>query len=98
MNLDPDIEQTRSEVLIAAAFHLLTCSAAHGMSSAKCHALVRHLGALAERSDTDPLLARTCDELADVWHRMAEALDLRKQVQAAETQAGINAGHTVCLH
>lgn len=87
MNIDPDFAEARPATLMAAALHLLSCSAAHGMSSAKAHALVQHLSALAERADTDPLLARACDELADVWHRLGNELDARKQEDAAQRKA-----------
>ncbi|GAB2901818.1 hypothetical protein GCM10027046_33570 [Uliginosibacterium flavum] len=87
MNIDPDFAEARPAVLMASALHLLSCSAAHGISSAKARALVQHLSTLAERSDTDPLLARACDELADVWHRLGNELDARKQEDAAQRKA-----------
>lgn len=86
-NIDPDFAEARPAVLMAAALHLLSCSAAHGMSSAKARALVMHLTTLAGRADTDPLLARACDELADVWSRLGDELDARKQEAAAQRQA-----------
>jgi hypothetical protein len=98
MNIDPDFAQARPATLMAAALHLLTCSAAHGMSSAKAHALVQHLTTLAERPDTDPLLARACDELADVWHRLGSELEARQQEAAAQRKAlAEHSPHTV-LH
>jgi hypothetical protein len=74
MNIDADLAEARPAVLLAAILHLLTCSAAHGMTAAKCKALVLHLGALADRSDTDPLLSRVCEELAEVWLRLEHGL------------------------
>lgn len=87
MNIDPDFAEARPAVLMASALHLLSCSAAHGISSAKARALVQHLSTLAERSDTDPLLARACDELVDVWHRLGNELDARKQEDTAQRKA-----------
>lgn len=87
MNIDPDFAEARPAVLMAAALHLLSCSAAHGLSSAKARALVQHLSTLASRSDTDPLLARSCDELADVWSRLADELDVRRKQEAAQARA-----------
>lgn len=87
MNIDPDFAEARPAVLMAAALHLLSCSAAHGMSSAKARALVQHLTTLAERPDTDPLLARSCDELAEVWSRLGDKLDARRQEEAAKVRA-----------
>lgn len=75
---DTDLAQSRPAVLIAAALHLLSCSAAHGLSAAKCAALIRHLNLLAARADTDPLLARSCRELAGQWQMLAS------EVEAAE--------------
>lgn len=82
MNLDPDFAEARPAVLMAAALHILSCSAAHGMSSAKARALVQHLSTLAGRADTDPLLARACDELAEVWERLGKELETRRQQEA----------------
>lgn len=100
MNLDPDFAEARPAVLMAAALHLLSCSAAHGMSSAKAHALVQHLSTLAGRADTDPLLARACDELAEVWERLGKELEMRRH-QEAHMQAAVApepvSGHVV-LH
>ncbi|KAF7598400.1 MAG: hypothetical protein CGU28_12185 [Candidatus Dactylopiibacterium carminicum] len=87
MNVDPEIAEARPAVLLASALHLLTCSAAHGMSAAKSASLIQHLTALAERPDTDPLLARACDELADVWHRLNHELAHRQQAEAEQRQA-----------
>jgi hypothetical protein len=84
MYIDEDIAESRPAVLLASALHLLTCSAAHGMTAAKSKALVQHLSALADRADTDPLLARACDELADVWHRLSDELAQRKAFEAAQ--------------
>ena len=39
MDMDPDFAQTRSATLMAAALHLLSCSAAHGLTCAKAGAL-----------------------------------------------------------
>ncbi|MDQ7988455.1 MAG: hypothetical protein REI09_02370 [Candidatus Dactylopiibacterium sp.] len=85
--IDPDFAEARPAVLMAAALHLLSCSAAHGMSSAKARALVQHLTTLAGRPDTDPLLARACDELADVWNRLGDELDAQKREEAARRNA-----------
>lgn len=88
MNIDPEIAEARPAVLLASALHLLTCSAAHGLTRAKCEALVQHLAALAERPDTDPLLARACDELADAWHRFAAELAENRATAAPALPAG----------
>jgi hypothetical protein len=98
MDIDPDFAEARSSTLLAAALHLLSCSAAHGLSSAKARALVQHLATLAERTDTDPLLARTCDELADVWHRLGEKMDARQQEDAAQRRAQSERADHVVLH
>ncbi|MEN3113178.1 hypothetical protein ACFONG_15220 [Uliginosibacterium paludis] len=87
MNIDPDFAEASPAVLMAAALHLLSCSAAHGLSSAKARALVQHLSTLAGRPDTDPLLARSCDELAEVWTRLGEELEMRRQEEAAQARA-----------
>lgn len=98
MNLDPELSETRSAVLLAAALHLLSCSALHGVSRAKCQAMVRHLGELAERADTDPLLARTCDELADVWHRIADEVAAQQRQDAEAHNAMAERGNHAVLH
>lgn len=87
MSIDPEIAESRPAVLLASALHLLTCSAAHGISRAKCESLVQHLSALADKPDTDPLLARACDELADVWHRLAQELQQQAQGRAQVAQS-----------
>ena len=97
-NMDPDFAEARPAVLMAAALHLLSCSAAHGLSSAKARALVLHLSTLAERPDTDPLLARTCDELADVWHRLGNELEARKNEEAAQRKAIAERAQHAVLH
>lgn len=98
MNIDPDMAQASPAALLAAALHLLTCSAAHGLSQAKCRALVLQLTTLAERAGTDPLLARTCDELADVWYRLGEELEAHKQEQAAQSRAMAEKMQQTLLH
>ncbi|WP_417071006.1 hypothetical protein [Niveibacterium terrae] len=98
MDMDPDFAQTRSATLMAAALHLLSCSAAHGLSSAKAQALVKHLTALAERADTDPLLARTCEELAEVWQRLEAELEAHKREEAARLSAQLGFAPTPMLH
>ncbi len=87
MNIDPDFAEASPAVLMAAALHLLSCSAAHGLSSAKARARVQHLSTLAGRPDTDPLLARSCDELAEVWTRLGEELEMRRQEEAARARS-----------
>lgn len=77
MNMDPDLLEARSGTLLAAALHLLSCSALHGATPAKMRALILHLTELADRRDTDPLLARSCEQLAEAWGRaLAEAEDV----------------------
>ncbi|MDP5238344.1 hypothetical protein Q9Q94_02330 [Uliginosibacterium sp. 31-16] len=98
MNIDPDFAAARPATLMAAALHLLTCSAAHGMSSAKAQALVQHLTTLAGRPDTDPLLARACDELAEVWLRLGNELDARQQDEAAQRKALAERAQHAVLH
>lgn len=75
MNMDPDIAEARTGTLLAAALHLLSCSALHGATPAKMRALILHLGELAERSDTDPLLARSCEQLSQAWCRALAAAE-----------------------
>lgn len=88
MDIDPDFAEARPAVLMAAALHLLSCSAAHGVSVAKARALVQHLTTLAGRPDTDPLLARSCDELATVWERLAIQVEVRREEEARSAGAG----------
>lgn len=98
MDMDPDFAQTRSATLMAAALHLLSCSAAHGLSCAKASALVKHLTTLAERADTDPLLARTCEELADVWQRLGGELEAHKREEAVRQRAELGLAPAPMLH
>lgn len=92
MNMDPDIAEARTGTLLAAALHLLSCSALHGATPAKMRALILHLGELAERSDTDPLLARSCEQLSQAWCRaLAVAEEGRTPAPAQENP-------TVVLH
>lgn len=84
MDMDPDFSQASPAVLMAAALHLLSCSAAHGVSVAKARALVRHLTTLAERPDTAPLLGRTCDELAAIWQRIGDELEQHRRTEHAQ--------------
>jgi hypothetical protein len=98
MTIDPEIAAASPAVLLASALHLLTCSATHGMSCAKSAALIQHLSALADRPDTDPLLARTCDELADVWHRLEAELSQRKLLEAEQQRAQAERNTHAVLH
>lgn len=98
MDMDPDFAQTRSATLMAAALHLLSCSAAHGLTSAKAGALVKHLTTLAERADTDPLLARTCEELADVWQRLGEEIEAHQREEAAHQRAQLGFASAATVH
>lgn len=98
MNVDPDFAEARPAVLVASALHLLSCSAAHGVSAAKARALVQHLSTLAGRADTDPLLARTCEELADVWQRLADEAESRKEEAQARRQAMAERVNQPVLH
>lgn len=75
MYIDPDIAESRTAVLLASALHLLTCSAANGMTRAKSESLILHLTEVADRKDTDPLLARACDELAEVWRNFSSRFE-----------------------
>lgn len=76
---DTELAQTRPAALIAAALHLFSSTLAHGPSAAKTAALIRHLQTLATRADTDPLLARSCEELAAQWQMLASEAEAAEQ-------------------
>lgn len=82
MTLDADFAKASPEALIAATLRLLSCSAAQGASRARALTLASLLGALAERRDTGALLAHACDELAEQWLRVEQALEDRQHDQA----------------
>lgn len=88
MNMDPDLAEARTGTLLAAALHLLSCSALHGATPAKMRALVLHLVELADRRDTDPLLARSCEQLAEAWGRALAETEEGRAVNAPVTQTG----------
>lgn len=88
MNMDPDIAEARTGTLLAAALHLLSCSALHGATPAKMRALILHLQALAERDDADPLLARSCEQLSAAWERALAEVEEERFTHASTAQAG----------
>lgn len=88
MNMDPDLAETRTGTLLAAALHLLSCSALHGATPAKMRALVLHLTELADRRDADPLLARSCEQLADAWGRALAEAEEGRAASVPVAQAG----------
>lgn len=88
MNMDPDLAEARTGTLLAAALHLLSCSALHGATPAKMRAVVLHLTELADRRDTDPLLARSCEQLSEAWGRALAEAEEARSVHVPVVQAG----------
>ncbi|GAA5161057.1 hypothetical protein [Viridibacterium curvum] len=92
MHIDPEIAQTRPAVLMASIIHLLSCSALHGLSIAKCRSLSQLLGALAEGADVDPLLRKACHELTEAWYAQAVVMSHDAVFEEAQAQA-VSAWH-----
>jgi hypothetical protein len=88
MNMDPDLAEARTGTLLAAALHLLSCSALHGATPAKMRALILHLTELADRRDADPLLARSCEQLGEAWSRALAEVEEERAVHVPVSQAG----------
>ncbi|GAB4057970.1 hypothetical protein [Uliginosibacterium sediminicola] len=86
MYIDPEIAQTRPAVLMASIIHLLSCSAMHGLSIAKCRSLSQLLAALAEGEDVDPLLRKSCEELTQAWYQQAVELSHEQVFEEAVPQ------------
>ncbi|MFT3736667.1 MAG: hypothetical protein QM776_16895 [Rhodocyclaceae bacterium] len=93
MHIDPEIAQTRPAVLMASIIHLLSCSALHGLSIAKCRSLSQLLTALAEGPDVDPLLRRACQEVAETWYAQAVVMSHDQIFEEAQPQSAAAAWH-----
>jgi len=92
MYIDPEIAQARPAVLMASIIHLLSCSAMHGLSIAKCRSLSQLLAALADSKDVDPLLSSACKTLTQAWYQQAVQLS-HDQVFDEATPHAVAAWH-----
>jgi hypothetical protein len=62
------------QLSIAAALHLLSSSSVHGVSVARCEALLRHLERLSVDSGLAEPLRRTCFCLYCIWSETMQSM------------------------
>ena len=65
--LTMNVDNTKPEVIVSAALHLISTYGCNGGCPRLAHVIVKHLRILAERRDLPPVLRATCAHLAEQW-------------------------------
>ncbi|MFT3800365.1 MAG: hypothetical protein QM766_04025 [Burkholderiaceae bacterium] len=69
---NPKSDESRPEVIISAALHLMSAYSRDGGCARLAHTILRHLELIAERQDVAPVVRETCAQLVDEWERLLQ--------------------------
>lgn len=67
LQLDPQFDPTRPELIVSAALYLMSSYGCSGGCPKLAQVILRHLRILAERDDLAPVLRDTCAKLVEQW-------------------------------